>query len=252
MSLPAFILDSARDDYAVGDVVTVSGPEGRHAVTVKRLTVGEQLLLLTDVGVRYTATVTATRGKDTLQAAIDAVEEVTPPTPQVVLIQALPKSERSELAIDLATQGGVDAIVPWAAEHCIAKWVGPKAAKGRQKWLQAAQAAAKQARRASIPPVAELAGSPAEAVARAASFFGPLDMLLVLDEDAASPFRQLDFTGKERIGIVIGPEGGISDEEIAAFRELGGQAVLLGPEVLRAANAGFAALAAIGASTPRW
>ena len=252
MSLPAFILAPARADFAPGDVVTLSGPEGRHAVTVKRLGVGEQLLLITDVGVRYTATVTATRGKDTLQARIDEVDLVQPPQPAVALIQALPKSERSELAIDLATQGGVDVIVPWAAQRCIAKWVGPKQAKGRAKWEAAAQAAAKQSRRATIPPITELAHSPAEAVAVVGEVLGEVDLLLVLDEDAAVPMKSIDFSSAQRIAIVIGPEGGITDEEIAAFRQLGGQAVLLGPEVLRSATAAFAALSALGALTSRW
>ncbi|APT85194.1 16S rRNA (uracil(1498)-N(3))-methyltransferase [Corynebacterium aquilae] len=248
MSLPAFILDNARPDYKPGETITLSGAEGRHAVTVKRLTVGERLQLITDCAVVYEATITATAGKDTLQATIDSAQPVTRPTPEVVLIQALPKSERSELTIDLATQGGVDAIVPWAAERCIAKWVGNKATKGRAKWQAAAHAAAKQSRRTTIPPIAELATSIDEALVAA----GQLDALLVLDEDAAKPFRDIDLSHAQRVGLVIGPEGGLTEAEVAQFSAHGGQAVLLGPEVLRTATAGLVALAAIGATTTRW
>ncbi|MGS2663862.1 16S rRNA (uracil(1498)-N(3))-methyltransferase [Corynebacterium glucuronolyticum] len=219
---------------------TLSGPEGRHAVTVKRIGPGEIVMLADGHGGRSVGTVTATQGKDVLHVDVTSREEVPPPNPQVTVIQALPKSERQELTVDLLTQGGADVIVPWEAERCIAKWQ-PKKAK---KWENAAVAAAKQSRRARLPLITK-----PNALDEA---LDGVDLVLVLHEEASVPLAEVDLSQARRIALVIGPEGGLSPAEVERFRAAGARPVLLGPEVLRTATAGFAALAAIGVQTSRW
>lgn len=252
MSLPTFIAEELAD-AAVGHQVTLSGAEGRHAVTVKRIQVGEQVMLADGAGRFVTATVTATEGKDTLHAHVDEVGEHPQPEPRVVVVQAIPKSERAELAVDLATQAGADEIIAWQAERCVAKWDAKKAPKALAKWQQAARAAAKQSRRARIPQVrgplttAELASelrshkelrSQNEAHA------------YVLHEDATTSIRDAELTGT--VYLIVGPEGGIGASELAQLEATGARAVTLGPEVYRTASAAMVGLSAIGVLTSRW
>ena len=219
---------------------TLRGPEGRHAVTVKRIGPGEKVMLADGHGCRSHATVTAAEGKDLLHVTVTSREEVPLPTPKVTVIQALPKSDRQELTVDLLTQGGADRIVPWEAERCIAKWQ-PKKAK---KWENAAVAAAKQSRRAHLPLIMK-----PNALDEA---FAEADLVLVLHEEASVPLATVDVSTAQHIALIIGPEGGVSPAELERFRAAGAKPVLLGPEVLRTATAGFAALSAIGVKTSRW
>ncbi|GAB3690393.1 16S rRNA (uracil(1498)-N(3))-methyltransferase [Corynebacterium nasicanis] len=239
MSLPVFVHPGP---FTGAGTVTLDGPEGRHAVSVKRIAVGEQIMLIDGRGTHATVTVTATRGKDALMGEVVEWGVDKPARPRVTVVQALPKAERSELAVDLATQAGADAIVPWQAERCVAKWVGPKAAKGVAKWEAAATAAAKQSRRTRIPEIHQ-----PMTTAQVAEFIAGRTAL-VLHEEAATPLREIDLDVDE-IVVLVGPEGGIGREELA---QLGAQTVRLGPEVLRTASAAMVALSAIGVLTGRW
>lgn len=240
MSLPVFLHDGP-----VGDSVELTGPEARHAVTVKRIGPGEQIMLIDGRGGWAEVMVTATSGRDRLSADVLRRGVVEPSRPTVTVVQALPKSERSELAVDLATQAGADVIVPWQAERCVAKWTGPKAAKGVAKWEAAALAAAKQSRRTRVPEITEPVGT-AQLTQQLAG-----RTVLVLHEESATPIREIDLDVEE-IVLVIGPEGGIGPEELAALTGAGARAVRLGPEVLRTASAAMVALSAIGVLTSRW
>lgn len=242
MSLPVFISADLS-----GDTLTLSGAEGKHAVTVKRITAGEQIKLVDAQGTFAICEVIGTSGKDRLSVRVLERGTTPAPTPAVTVIQALPKSERSELTVDLLTQAGVDTIVPWEASRCIAKWQGAKRDKGQAKWLQAAVAAAKQSRRARVPGVEKLA-STKEVVAMLSDF----DQVLVLHESATQSIKDVDLAQSESLALIIGPEGGISDEELAAFQAAGALEMKLGSEVLRTATAGMVALAAIGVKTSRW
>lgn len=258
MSLPVFVhdLDSYLDGEKVvlpreGESVTLRGPEGRHAVSVKRIGVGEQIELMDTRGAKALVTVTSVAGKDTLTGTVDEVVVAQEPQPTVTVAQAIPKSERSELAVDLLTQGGVDCIIPWEATRCVSKWQGSKRSKGVQKWRQAATSAAKQSRRATIPEV-RAPHNTEELLPLIREF----DSVFVLHETAASSFRdaleQAEVTSAKNILLIIGPEGGVTDNEAQKFRDAGAFAVKLGPEVLRTATAGLVALAVIGVFTERW
>lgn len=252
MSLPVFRapdLDPAT--LAVGQQVLLQGPEGRHAVTVTRLQVGERLQLSNGRGMKATGTVTQLSGKDGLQMQVEELSHAAAPTPRVTIVQSLPKSERSELAVELATEAGADAIIPFAAQRCVAKWVGAKQTKGQQKWQQAALKAAKQSRRAIDPVITPLHDLPQllAAITQCCEVGG---QVLVLHEAAATPFAATVTPQAPELMLLIGPEGGFSEAEVDAFTAAGAHPVLLGPEVYRTSTAAAVALGALGVLTSRW
>ena len=235
MSPPLFWAQTVPEP---GTDAVLSGPEGRHAVTVTRVAVGERIVIGDGAGSTAVCEVQAVESKDTLIARVREFAYVAPPDPQVTVVQALPKSERSELAVDLATEAGADVIVPWQAARCVARWAG-KADKGVAKWRAAASSAAKQSRRAWIPEITDLATT---TDVRA----------LCADTIATGGLRELPLAQANRIVLVIGPEGGLDDGEVADLTALGAEPVLLGPEILRTSTAAAVALGAIGVLTERW
>ena len=234
MSLPYFI----ADDPASG---RLDGAEGRHAVTVKRITAGERIALIDGRGTVAEVEVTGTSGKDRLFGTVVELKEISRPRPEVIVVQAVPKSERAELAVDLATQGGADAILPWISHRTIARWQGPKVAKNVEKWQSTAREAAKQSRRAWIPEVHD----PVTTNQLAEMIQG--ETALVLHEDAEKKIGEVDLD-VDKLFLIVGPEGGIGEDELEL---LGAVKVKLGPEVLRTASAAFAGLSAIGVLS-RW
>lgn len=226
-----------------GSSVTVEGAEAHHAVAVRRLTVGEPVLLTDGAGHVATCEVTAT-GKARLEVLVRSVSSEPVPCPEIIVVQALPKGDRGELAVELLTEVGVARIVPWAASRSVAVWRGDRAAKSLGKWRATAREAAKQARRSWFPEVSPLA-STADVVA----VLTDAPLALVLDEEAAEP---LPDELPERIVLVVGPEGGLAPDELAAFAHAGARTVRLGVEVLRTSTAGVAAVSALLSRTERW
>lgn len=226
----------------------LDGAEGRHAATVKRARAGELLVLTDGAGHWAPATVTdVERGSLRLESA--APHYVPPPSLRVTVAQALPKGERGELAVELLTEAGADAIVPWQAQRCVARWVGPKAVRGREKWQQAARQAAKQSRRPWVPTVGEL--TPTSALT---DLVRDADLTLVLHEDPATSvaLQEIRLPSSGTLVLVIGPEGGIAPDELARLTAAGARATRLGPQVLRTSTAGAVALGALGVLTDRW
>ena len=246
MTLPLFLVAPERlAGIRVGGTVVLDGPEGRHAATVRRIGVGESVLLSDGRGTRATAEVVAA-GKAELDLAVTAVEEDPEPALRLVLVQALAKADRDDQAIESATELGVDEVVPWQAARSIVVWRGDRAAKALRKWESVVTAAAKQSRRSRVPVVAQPVGQRAlvERIRDSA-------LALVLHEDAATPLAGQSLPDDGDVLVVVGPEGGISREELAAFEEAGAVAVRLGSTVLRSSSAGPAALAVLSAAS-RW
>jgi 16S rRNA (uracil1498-N3)-methyltransferase len=167
------------------------------------------------------------------------------------VVQALPKSERSELAVELATEAGADALVAWQAARCVARWDGARAEKGLRRWRAVARAAAQQSRRAYIPSVDGVL-STAALVTRIGEVTSSGGLVLALHESAVGPLTDLSLAQAASLMLVIGPEGGIAPDELAAIVDAGANAVRLGPTVLRTSTAAAVALGALGALTPRW
>ena len=253
MSLPVFIhpdLSAAR----TGEAFSFSGPEARHAVTVKRMGEGDRLELIDGTGIRLTLVITAATGKDSLEGTVESIVTAPEPTPRVTVVQAIPKSERAELAVDLATQAGADEIIAWQADRCVAKWDGKKAPKAVAKWQAAADSAAKQSRRARIPQVRGPLTTPQLVQElsrdRAAGDAAAAPTVLVLHEEATASIKDVPLA--DDVVVLVGPEGGIGDAELDRLKEAGAMPIKLGPEVLRTASAAMVALAAIGMRTERW
>ncbi|MFE1396831.1 16S rRNA (uracil(1498)-N(3))-methyltransferase [Nocardiopsis dassonvillei] len=245
MTPPVFLVEAA--DLAA-DRVTVDGAEGRHAAVVRRIREGETVDLSDGRGLRARCTVTAVGGDHIVCAVVERREEPAP-RPRLTVVQALPKGDRGELAVEMMTEAGADAVVPWAAERCVTRWKGDRAAKALAKWRATAREAAKQARRARLPEVADLADRTAVVELLAGAGLG-----VVLHEDGASRLSQLEPpVGQDAdVVVVVGPEGGFSDAELEAFDAAGAVRALLGPSVLRTSTAGVAALSVLQARTGRW
>lgn len=233
---------------AAGEFAVLDGPVGHHAATVRRLRPGETIALSDGRGLLAHGQVIG-GGRDRLDIAVHSRTRVPAPRPAVTVIQALPKSDRSELAVDLMTEAGVDVIVPWQAARCVAQWSG-KAAKGVAKWRATAQAAAGQARRAHIPTVADLHST--DQVVERVRAAGPPAVAVVLHESADESFASLDWAAAESIMLVVGPEGSLTGTELDTLRAAGARVVRMGPTVVRTATAATVALGALGVLTSRW
>ncbi|NLG54626.1 MAG: 16S rRNA (uracil(1498)-N(3))-methyltransferase [Rhodococcus sp.] len=247
MAATVFFLTPLPD---VGGIAILDGPEGRHAATVRRIGVGERLVLADGHGELADGEVVAA-AKDRLDIQVTARRTIAAASPWVTVIQALPKAERSELAVELATEAGADAFVPWQASRCVARWDGPKAVKGVAKWRNAAIAAAKQARRAWIPEVADVHRM-ADVAGLVRGQVAAGGLVAILHGSATTQLTELPLREAPSLTLIVGPEGGVSDDEVAALTEAGAVAVLLGPQVLRTSTAAAVALGAVGALTDRW
>jgi 16S rRNA (uracil1498-N3)-methyltransferase len=245
MTLPQHLVPTL-DGVTPGSVVVVEGDEAHHAVVVRRLRVGEELQLSDGLGRVAVGQVAATT-KRSFDVTVTAVDDVPEPRPGVTVVQALPKGDRGELAVEVLTEIGAARIVPWAASRSVAVWKGERAAKSHAKWAATAREAAKQSRRAWHPEVPPLAST-----AEVAGLIGEADLAVVLHEASSEPLADLAVPDAGEILVVVGPEGGLTDEEVALFVAAGADSTRLGAEVLRTSTAGLAAVAALLGRTPRW
>ncbi len=243
-SLPVFFAEQLP---GAGSATTLDGPEGRHAATVRRLRAGEGLVLTDGCGELAVCEV-LDAGRDRLRLKVLRRESEPAPVLRVTLVQALVKGPRGELAVELATEAGADAVLPWRADRCVARWDdGPRGARALSRWRQTAQEAAKQSRRRWFPEVAEpvditVLGQRCSAAAGC----------LVLHESATDPLPTVTLPAAGELVVVVGPEGGITDSELATLTAAGGRPVRLGRGVLRSSSAGAVALGAINALSQRW
>ncbi len=240
---PVFLADAA--DLA-GDHIVLAGSEGRHASTVRRLTAGERADVTDGAGSVAECVVTAA-GPGRLELAVTRRRSVPRPEPSLAVVQAIPKGERAEQAVDLLTEVGADVVLPWAAERCVVQWRADRTAKALARWRSTAVQAAKQSRRAWFPEVTEPA-----TLAQVAARVRAAALAVVLDPDAATPLAELAIPGSGEIVLVVGPEGGITAAEQEVLSQAGAVGASLGPTVLRASTAGAVAAGVVLARTSRW
>ncbi|HST64300.1 MAG TPA: 16S rRNA (uracil(1498)-N(3))-methyltransferase [Mycobacteriales bacterium] len=238
---PVFLVDA----LPAGDTL-LTGAEGHHAAVVRRLQPGEALVLSDGAGGAADCVVTALVPGG-LRLAVTGVRRLDPPSPRFVLVQALAKGDRGELAVELAVELGVDLVVPWSAARSVTRWDGARGQRSLERWRSTARAAAKQSRRAWVPAVDPLASTRSVAGLLAAAAGA-----LVLHEAAATPLVSVPLPDAGDLVLVVGPEGGLDDAELAAFTAAGATPVRLGTPVLRTSTAGAAALAALSLRTGRW
>lgn len=239
-----FYLVEELADAPVGAVVTVTGTEAKHIATVARTRVGERLMIGNGRGLVVAgAAVGVAPGSVTVR--VEHAQQTDAPSPAIRLAQALAKGDRDELAIQAATELGVDGVIPWQAERSVSRWSGPKLDKGRERWAAIVREAAKQSMRSWLPEVAPLA-STRELAALTGSH-----RVLVLEPSAKHPITSVADDGRDLL-LVVGPEGGIAPAELEAFETAGAEAVRLGDSVLRTSTAGPAAIAVLSAALHRW
>jgi 16S rRNA (uracil1498-N3)-methyltransferase len=244
MVQPLFFTALARQLKA-GQTFVLSGEEGKHAATVKRMRVGELLQLTDGTGVRVSASVVQNLGAS-LELSINEVAEETRPKLEITLVQALAKGDRDELAVQAATELGAVAIVPWQANRCVSKWEGPKLAKGVTRWQTIVSEAAKQSLRVWTPTVL-----PALDTENLATLVANYDLVLVLDPTSTVSLKSVIPTVGS-VAVVVGPEGGIDESELVALQQAGATSVHLGSGILRTSTAGLAAISAILAFGSAW
>lgn len=231
-------------DVEVGARLTLTGAEAKHAATVNRTRPGESVLIGNGRGLVASGEVLVATSTE-LTIDVEAVERVPRAEPAITLVQALAKGDRDELAVQAATELGVDAVVPWSASRSVSRWEGAKVAKGRDRWAAIVREASKQSIRAWTPEVGELATTK-QVAALAATH-----RVLVLEPGATDALTAIRPDGRP-LALVVGPEGGIAPQELEAFRAAGAEVVRLGDTVLRTSTAGPAALAVLNAALGRW
>lgn len=239
-------LDESLDlaHVAPGATVRLSGDEARHAVTVSRVRPGERIAIGDGRGTLVHGAVAST-GQRELALEVDEVIVEEAPSPRLILVQALAKGDRDELAVQAATELGVDAVVPWQAARSVSRWEGPKAEKGRLRWASIVREAVKQSIRAWLPPVLPVTAT--------TGLPGALEgcRMLLLEPTATTPLTELRPDGRD-LALVVGPEGGIAPAELERLTAAGAEPVRLGASVLRTSTAGPAAIAVLNATLGRW
>lgn len=243
MRPPVFI--AATADLSAARIV-LRGDEGRHASTVRRLAAGERADITDGTGRVAECVVVGVRPGE-LELTVLARRSEPRPAPELTVVQAIPKGDRGELAVELLTEVGADTIVPWAAERCVAVWRGDRAAKSQARWASAAVQAAKQSRRSWFPGVAGQAD-----LAEAARLVREASLAILLDPAAGVSIADVSLPLAGEIVLVVGPEGGISPAERAALEAAGAVGATLGPTVLRTSSAGAVAVGLLLSRTARW
>ena len=231
------------DKLSGGQTQTLESDEAHHAIKVMRLKTGEEIKISDGEGNWVSGPISEV-GKKNLKIDVTANGIETSKKPELVLVQALTKSDRNKEMLELVTVAGVDRIIPWQAERSISKWQS----NSYDKWTSSIKEAGKQSRRVNLPKLEKLMSAKDITDQISAS-----DCILVFHESANEKFSDLDISqSASSIYLVIGPEGGITDTELEIFKLKGGKLVRLGEPVLRSAHAGFAALASIQTKLGRW
>ncbi len=237
MTDPYFLTELAEPLPDVEAQVDLTGPEGHHAAVVRRLRVGETVVLTDGVGRGVRGTVSAT-AKSGLTVTVHEHLYAPPPAVRYVVAQALAKGDRSDLALEMLTEVGVTEVLPWMSQRSVVRWSAERGHKSLAKWRTTVREAAKQSRRLRVPVVGEPRRD-LTADVRAA------DLALVLHEEATTPLREVTLPTSGTVLAIVGPEGGVAPDELAALTAAGAVAVSLGDGVLRTSTAGVVALAAL-------
>jgi 16S rRNA (uracil1498-N3)-methyltransferase len=240
---PLFLAE--RADLERGSFA-LRGPEGRHAATVRRLSAGERADVTDGAGMIAECVVTGV-ASGVVEFEVLARHWVPAGEPKMVVVQAIPKGERGELAVEIMTEVGVDAVVAWDAERCVARWRGDRGSKALARWQATAREAAKQSRRAWIPDVTGPEATPA--VVRRVE---EASLAILLDPGAADALGSLRLPDSGEIVVIVGPEGGVSPAEAGLLTAAGAVPARLGPTVLRTSSAGAVAAAVTLARSGRW
>ena len=237
MSAPVFLVPA--DTLQLG-VVRVAGDEGHHAAKVKRIREGEVVDICDGAGSRASASVSAI-GKDWIEVAVEHITRESEPDVRFVVVQAIAKGDRADLALELLTEVGVSRVIPWQAAHSVAKW---DTDKSHTKWERVVREATKQSRRSRVPVI----DSPVT-TQQLCALISSAPLAIVLHESADMPLAAVTLPPQGDVLIVVGPEGGISPDEVTACAAAGAHVVRMGSTVMRTSTAGGVALGILASKT---
>ena len=237
--LSLFFVDNLPTE--VGQMYEFDNEDAAHAVRVLRIATGE-IFNLSDGEGSWSRVQVVTVGKRSAQVKVLESGYQEPLAVSFTVIQAIPKGDRIKESIELCTEGGVDQIVMWKAARSIGK-----SHDKIEKLQGTAREASKQSRRFRIPQVIGVASTSivVDEIAKA-------DLAIVFHESATKKVSELVKPGAQKVLVIIGPEGGLTDEEVDLFASSGAKVALMGRPVLRSAHAGLAALAAVNTALSVW
>ena len=219
----------------VGASYSFNSEDANHAIKVLRIEVGE-IFRVSDGNGGWANVQVNEVTKRSLETTVLEVGRQEPLEIKFTVVQALPKSDRAKGAVELLTEAGADVIVPWLANRSISR------TEVISKFATTAREASKQSRRLFIPQLHETVKEKGviELIKNA-------DLALVFHESAQVKLSEIitPQTKAKNVVIVIGPEGGITEEELATFAAAGAHVAGLGRPILRSAHAGLAALSAV-------
>lgn len=225
----------------VGATYEFDSEDAFHAIKVLRIAAGEIFNLSDGAGAWSRVSVNNVNKKSMTVTVLDSgFEEAL--TEQFTIVQAIPKGDRIKESIEMSTEGGVDRIVMWKAARSIGR-----ADEKIEKLQSTAREASKQSRRFRIPQVSGVASTD-----QVVDEIAKSDLAFVFHESATSSISQAVTKGAKKVLIIIGPEGGLTDEEVSTFAAAGAKVVLMGRPILRSAHAGLAAMAAVNTALSVW
>jgi 16S rRNA (uracil1498-N3)-methyltransferase len=225
----------------IDSILQLDGDEAKHAISVRRMRVGEAIQVTNGSGLRLRGIVESIDQK-LLNLRVLEVQQESAPKLHITLVQALAKGDRDELAIQAATEIGVMKVIPWQAERSISRWDEAKASKGQVRWQTICDEAAKQSLRAWHPLVLGIQSSK-----QLAQEFSQYDQVIVLDPTANVGLGQIADLGPN-VAIIVGPEGGIDPAELELFASKNAIRAHLGDSILRTSTAGLVAISVLQAS----
>ena len=231
------------DQISTGQRQVLENEEAHHAIKVLRLNTGEVIKISDGVGNWVSGPIVEIAKKE-LYVSITERGQIQAAKPELVLVQAITKSDRNKEMLELAVEAGVDRIIPWQSERSISKWQSDS----EQKWQVGIKQSCKQARQVKLPQLMQVMSTSEVIKSIGEGGFG-----IVFHEEASTKFSELTIPNSQSsVYLVIGPEGGISEQELLSFQNNGSKVVRLGDTVLRSAHAGFAALSAVQTKLGRW
>jgi len=223
----------------VGSSYEFANDDANHAIRVLRMQEGAEFMLSDGKGAWSQVVATEVKKKSMQVQILDSGFQ-DPLATTITVVQAIPKGDRAKEAIELLTEAGVDRIVPWLSTRSIGK--------GSEKFAITAREASKQSRRFRIPEVTDMATT-----AQICEAIKISDLAIAFHESATTKLSdQVSSHNVEHLLIIIGPEGGLTDEEIDAFTQAGAKVALMGRPILRSAHAGIAAVSAVSALLKVW
>ena len=223
----------------VGGSYEFANDDANHAIRVLRMQEGAEFMLSDGKGAWSQVVATEVKKKSMQVRVMDSGFQ-DPLATTITVVQAIPKGDRAKEAIELLTEAGVDRIVPWLSTRSIGK--------GSEKFAVTAREASKQSRRFRIPEVTDMATT-----AQICEAIKISDLAIAFHESATTKLSdQVSSHNVEHLLIIIGPEGGLTDEEIDAFTQAGAKVALMGRPILRSAHAGIAAVSAVSALLKVW